>query len=81
MNRRASPTAANRKLMTRRCGTRVIPVIFVSGGRSRKRAVTVVLVVMITSHDPVPEQPSPDQPTNVELDAGVALRMTFVPTA
>jgi hypothetical protein len=36
---------------------------------------------MVTTHDPVPEHPPPDQPVKVELVEGVAVRVTAVPLA
>ena len=42
-------------------------------------AVTVVSPPMVTMHVPVPEQPPPDQPENVEPVAAVAVNVTVVP--
>ena len=42
-------------------------------------AVIVVLAEMVVLHVPVPEQPPPDHPANVEPDAGVAVRVVAVP--
>jgi len=42
-------------------------------------AVTLVAAVIDTVHVPVPEQPPPDQPLNVEPTPGVAARTTLVP--
>ena len=42
-------------------------------------AVTAVSALIITVHVPVPEQPPPDQPANVEPVAGVAVSVTCVP--
>ena len=41
---------------------------------SAKVAVTVLLVVMESWHDPVPEQ-SPDQPSNFQPEASVAVKV------
>ena len=35
----------------------------------------------MTAHEPVPEQPEPDQPANVEPDVGLAVSVTFVALA
>ena len=40
---------------------------------------TVVAAVMATVQVPVPAQPPPDQPVNVEPVAGAAVRVTVVP--
>ena len=45
---------------------------------SVKVAATVAAAVMLTMQVPVPEQPPPDQPVNVEPVAGVADRVTVV---
>ena len=42
-------------------------------------AVTVVAAVIGTTHVPVPEQPPPDQPANVELASAAAVSVTLVP--
>src|SRR5829696_1082974 len=42
-------------------------------------AVTSRTRSIATSHAPVPEQPSPSQPANVDPDAGVAVSVTSVP--
>src|SRR5260221_4133559 len=44
-----------------------------------KFAVTVVAALMVTLHDPVPEQPPPLQPLNVDPPAAAAVRVTTVP--
>ena len=44
-------------------------------------AVTVVAADMVTVHEPVPVQPPPLQPLNVEPAAGVAVSVTAVPPA
>jgi hypothetical protein len=44
-----------------------------------KVAVTVVAAVIVTVHVPVPEQPPPLQPVNVEPLAGDAVSVTLVP--
>jgi hypothetical protein len=36
---------------------------------------------MVTVHVPVPEQPPPDQPANVEPNPAAAVRLTPVPLA
>src|SRR5687767_10116403 len=45
-----------------------------------KVAVTVLAASMVNMHEPVPEQPSPDQPVKVELADGAAVSCTAVPT-
>jgi hypothetical protein len=42
-------------------------------------AVTVVALVAVTVHVPVPEQPPPDQPAKTDPAAGVAVRTTALP--
>ena len=42
---------------------------------------TDVAALMVTVHVPVPAQPPPLQPVNVEPAAGVAVRVTAVPLA
>jgi len=44
-----------------------------------KVAVTVVAAVSVTVQVPVPEQPPPLQPSNVEPALGVAVSVTPVP--
>jgi len=44
-------------------------------------AVTAMEVFIDTVHEPVPPHPASDQPTNVDPDAGVAVRVTVVPGA
>jgi hypothetical protein len=44
-----------------------------------KLAVTVVSLCSVTSQAPVPEQPPPDQPVNVEPESAVAVSVTCVP--
>ncbi len=44
-----------------------------------KRALTVASADILTEHVPVPVQPAPDHPANVELFAGLAVRVTGVP--
>ena len=46
-----------------------------------KAAVTVVFVESVTVHVPIPEQFPPDQPENVEPEAGVAVRVIVLPFA
>ena len=48
---------------------------------SAKVAVTVCAALIVTVQVPVPEQPPPLQPVNVEPAAGVAVRVTAVPLA
>ena len=43
-------------------------------------AVTERACDMVTWQVPVPEQPSPDQPVNVEPESGLAFSVTFVPS-
>jgi len=46
-----------------------------------KLAVTLVALLMVTEHGPVPAQPAtPDQPVNDDPAAGVAVRRTLEPT-
>ena len=42
-------------------------------------ALTVVVEVSVTVHVPVPEQPPPLHPANVEPEAGAAVRVTVEP--
>ena len=42
-------------------------------------AVTFRSALIVTAHVPVPEQPAPLQPENVDPAAGLALSVTFVP--
>jgi len=44
-----------------------------------KRALALVSAVIFTEHVPVPEQPAPVHPANVELFAAVAVSATAVP--
>ena len=44
-------------------------------------AVTDLLAVRFTTQVPVPVQPAPDQPANVELELGAAVNVTCVPVA
>jgi hypothetical protein len=46
---------------------------------AEKVAVTEVAAVIVTTQVPVPPQPPPLQPVNVELASGVAVRVTTVP--
>jgi hypothetical protein len=46
-----------------------------------KVAVTEISEVRFTWHVPVPLQPPPDQPAKVDPEAGVAVRVTWVPVA
>lgn len=46
-----------------------------------KVAVTDSSAFMVTEQVPVPEQPPPLQPANVEPEAAVAVRVTTVPVA
>jgi hypothetical protein len=45
-----------------------------------KVAVTVVAVFIVTTHDPVPEQPPPDQPVKVLSASGAAVSVTVAPS-
>jgi hypothetical protein len=49
------------------------------GGTCPKVAVTVVSLLKVTVHVPVPEQPPPDQPVNPDPASGLAVRMTVLP--
>src|SRR5262245_22716620 len=51
----------------------------VCGAWRLKFAVTVVAAFIVTLQPPVPEQPPPLQPVNVDPPAGVAVRLTTVP--
>ena len=51
------------------------------GGLALNDAVTALAASMVTVQVPVPEQPLPDQPPNVELLSAVAVRVTDVPNA
>jgi hypothetical protein len=44
-------------------------------------AVTVLSALIVVWHEPVPEQPPPDQPAKVDPDAALALSVTCVPSA
>ena len=44
-------------------------------------AVTVVAAVRVTTHVPVPVQPPPDQPPNVDPALGFAVSVTALPLA
>lgn len=44
-------------------------------------AVTARSELIITVQVPVPEQPAPDQPANVELESGLAVSVTIEPAA
>src|ERR1044072_6977883 len=46
-----------------------------------KSAVTVVAELIVTTQVPVPEQPPPDQPVNVDPDAAEAVNVPLVPVA
>ncbi len=48
--------------------------------KSVKLAITDWLVLIVSTHGPVPEQ-GPDQPAKAELLSGVAVRVTRVPDA
>ncbi len=50
------------------------------GGLVSKSAVTVVPAVSVVTQGPVPVQPPPVQPVKVEPVAGVAVRVTAVPS-
>jgi hypothetical protein len=45
-----------------------------------KVAVTVASAFSVTTHVPVPEQPAPLQPANLDPAAGVAVKVTIVPS-
>ncbi len=51
------------------------------GGTILNVAVTFRLALIAITQPPVPEQPPPVQPANVEPDEGLALSVTFVPGA
>jgi len=46
---------------------------------SLKFAVTAIAAVTVTVHVPVPVQPPPLQPVNVEPSSGIAVSVTTVP--
>src|SRR5207245_5855746 len=50
-----------------------------AAGTGAKVAVTVVAVVSVTVHDPVPLHPPPLQPVNLEFAPGAAVSITGVP--
>ena len=49
------------------------------GDASLNVAVTVFAALIVTLQLPVPEQPEPDQPANVEPEAADAVKVTLVP--
>jgi hypothetical protein len=49
------------------------------GGSGSNDAVTLLAWVIDTVHVPVPEQPLPDQPVNVDPAAAAAVNVTDVP--
>ncbi len=49
------------------------------GATAANVASTLVSELITTWHVPVPEQPDPDHPLNVEPESGVAVRVTVVP--
>jgi hypothetical protein len=51
------------------------------GGTTSKVAVTDSAAFIVTTQLPVPEQPPPDQPANVDDDPAVAVNVTCVPLA
>ncbi len=52
--------------------------VYVTGIRLNV-AVTFLVADMLTTHVPVPVQPSPDQPAKLEPLTGVAVSVTCVP--
>ena len=44
-----------------------------------KLVVTPVFVFIVKAHCPVPVQPPPDQPVNVEPEVGAAVSVTMLP--
>ncbi len=50
------------------------------GGSMLNVAVTDSLLFMVTTHVPVPPQPPPDHPAKADPAAGVAVRVTTVPS-
>jgi hypothetical protein len=50
-----------------------------ANGASAKVAVTVVAAVIVTTHEPVPLQPPPDQPLKIDPPAGVAVSVSIAP--
>jgi len=57
------------------------PAVLTKSGKvcRAKVAVTVCAALIVAVHVPVPEQPPPLQPVNVEPAAGVAVNVTRVP--
>lgn len=55
------------------------PTATVSEGSKSNVAVTLESALIVTVHFPVPEQPAPLQPENVEPAPGLALSVTIVP--
>jgi hypothetical protein len=51
------------------------------GAFSVKVAVTLVFEARVTLHVPLPEQPPPDQPVNVDSPSGSALSVTMAPSS
>src|SRR3970040_1990113 len=68
----AVPPSVRSELLVLSVGAAVGEVIVTVGAVvSVKGTVTVMAVVMVTTHDPVPEQPPPLQPVNTDRAAGV----------
>ena len=66
-------------------GTEVTVPVPLPAGTTVKRmllnvnvAVMVVAPFIVVTHEPVPEQPPPDQPVKLVLTPGVATRVTIV---
>jgi hypothetical protein len=49
------------------------------GATTLKVAVTLVAALTVTWQVPVPEQPPPDHPANVDPEAALAVSVTCVP--
>ena len=63
-------------------GLAVLLVISMSAdGGAVNVAVTAFALAIVTTHEPVPEQPEPDQPPKAELLVGVASNVIVAPGA
>lgn len=78
------PSEQSWDLIARVAAATVLPFTFGTTHRcgfAANVAVTVVSASVVTRHAPVPEQPPPSQPVNVEPGSGVAVSVTLVPWA